>query len=626
MVTRTEVAALSPLSGVANKPLVARIHHSAPRGSGPLFPSLTERGDCPRSQGESNRMRPRPDEVVAQTSWQQEWLSSCPCDMPSTVPYPRVALSALLDRAATRFPERAACTLYGRATSYADLAGQARRFAAALRDMGARPGRHVGILLPNIPEYLVALQATWLTGATVLQLSPLMVAEEVGHWIESAGCHIVVTLDLLAPAVTGSMERGPLEHVVLTSLARRMAMWRGMLYRLERLRRNGYFFVPDDKSRHRFEGLLSAAPLAKAVDVVPAEDGGVLAPTGGTTASPKAVMLTHRNLVANAMQLRDWIGEEDGTGDVLAVLPFFHSYGLCVSLLAAWAKAATVHLYPRFETRAVLNLIETQKPDIIPAVPAMLAALNNQMRGTRHDLSFVRAVISGASALSPEVRAEFESTGIGQLVEGYGLTEASPVTHVNPPGARNRPGTIGVPLPDTQAKLIDPETHLEVPVGEVGELVVRGPQVMKGYFNNPLATEEMLRDGWLYTGDMARCDTDGYYTIVDRKRDIIKTSGFLVYPAEVEEVLRAFPDVAEVAVVGAPDRERGEVVKALLVPRSGGRFDLDALDAYCKLHLSKHKRPKSIEVVSELPKNFLGKVLRRKLREKVQLVEPSIGP
>jgi long-chain acyl-CoA synthetase len=273
-----------------------------------------------------------------------------------------------------------------------------------------------------------------------------------------------------------------------------------------------------------------------------------------------------------------------------------------------------LHLHPRFESRAVLSVIETQKPVLVPAVPAMLSALNGVMRGKKHDLSFVRFVLSGASALDPAIRQEFEGHGIGVLVEGYGLTEASPVTHANPPGAGNRPGTIGVPLPDTQSKLVDPDTGAEVTEG-VGELVLRGPQVMKGYFNNPHATQEVLRDGWLYTGDMARRDADGYYTLVDRKRDIIKTSGFLVFPAEVEEVLRSHPDVSEAAVVGAPDPERGEIVKALVVPRSGVKLERASLEEHCKLHLGKQKRPRDFEFVTELPKNFLGKVLRRKLRE-----------
>lgn len=552
---------------------------------------------------------------AAGSDWKQSWLDAYPCEMPSVVPYPKVPLYELLLRAARLYPQQPACTLYGRTTTFGELDEQSRRLATALVGMGARPGRHVGLLMPNIPEYLVALQAVWLTGATALQLSPLMVAEEVGHWLEAADCRTVVTLDLLAPAVAGSLLKGQLEHVVLTSLARRMAMWRGMLYRIERLRRNGSLRLPDDARQHPYETVLQSEPLAAPVAVDPAEDVAVLAPTGGTTASPKAVMLTHRNLVANAMQLRNWLGGADGEDSILAVLPFFHSYGLSVSLLSAWASGNVMHLYPRFETAAVRSLIDTQRPTIVPAVPAMLAALNNSMRGRKYDWSFVRKVLSGASALSPEVRREFEATGVKEIIEGYGLTEASPVTHVNPSGAAGRSGTIGVPLPDTDAKLIDPETGRELGEGEVGELVVRGPQVMKGYFNNPHATESVLRDGWLYTGDVARRDADGHYVIVDRKKDVIKTSGFLVYPAEVEEVLRGYPDVAEAAVIGVLDAERGEVVKALLVARSGCQIDLKALEAYCKLHLGKHKRPRSVEVVTELPKNFLGKVLRRKLRE-----------
>ncbi len=556
-----------------------------------------------------------PSLLPSTTDWRLSWRSEFVCDEPTIIPYPRAPLSALLRRAARHHPAHPACTLYGKALSYGELDEQARRLASSLKRLGAKPGQHVGLLLPNIPEYLAAMQAVWLTGATVLQLSPLMVAEEIGQWIEATNCRIVVTLDLLAPAVADSFERGPLEHVVLTSLARRMAMWQSLLYRLERVRRNGYLLMPYDSRRHRFDSLLAEEPLSEAVEVDPAESVAVLAPTGGTTASPKAVMLTHRNLLANAMQLRAWLGGDDATQSALAVLPFFHSYGLSVSMLSMWASCGTMHLYPRFETRAVLSLMETARPSLVPAVPAMLAAMNKQMAGKPRDFSFVRAVISGASALAREVRAEFERTGIQQLVEGYGLTEASPVTHTNPPGAGNRPGTIGKPLPDTEARLVDPDTGRELGTGEVGELLVRGPQVMKGYFNNPMATDEVLRDGWLHTGDMASRDADGYYTIVDRKRDIIKTSGFLVYPAEVEEVLRGHPDIAEVAVIGVPDRERGEMVKALVVPRSGQQVNPAELDQYCKVHLGKHKRPRSIEVVTELPRNFLGKVLRRKLRE-----------
>jgi long-chain acyl-CoA synthetase len=551
-------------------------------------------------------------------AWQDYWLTHYPCNRRTSLPYPEVPVTALLEAAAHRFPYRAACTLYGQATTFADLDIQARRLARSLQAHGAERGQFVGLLLPNIPEYLTALQATWLTGATALQLSPLMVAEEIEHWLKATGCRIVITLDLLAPAVLASLDGDPLEHVVLASLTGHMALWKSWLYRLERVRRGGPIRLREDVQHHRFEHWLQAKPLRKVADVFPDEDVAVLAPTGGTTASAKAVMLTHRNLVTQAFQLRNWAGGEDGSEGILGVLPLFHAYGLASGLLTSWAKGGTLHLHPRFESKAVLDILRRERAELVPAVPAMINALNGAMRKKPLDLSFVRAVISGASALMPAVRAEFEGHGSRSIYEGYGLSEASPVTHANPHGDRNRPGTIGLPLADTDAKLVDAFTGEDnLPAGAVGELAVRGPQVMKGYFNNGPETARVLRDGWLFTGDLARRDADGYYAIVDRKKDIIKTSGFLVYPGEVEEILRAFNGVAEAAVIGIPDLKRGELVKALIVTGKGSKIDARSLKHYCRRHLGRHKRPRQIEFVSELPKNFLGKVLRRKLRESV---------
>jgi long-chain acyl-CoA synthetase len=548
--------------------------------------------------------------------WQRPWLDAYPGDVPSSLPYPNLPVSALLESTAQRFPNRAVCSLYGQPTSYSQMVEQSRRFAAALADLGAGPGRRIGMLLPNIPEYLVALQATWLTGATALQLTPLMVAEELTKWIERTNCHIVVTLDLLAPSVMAVREKGPLEHIIIASLAERMAPWRGWLYRVERLRRHGPLRLRPNANLHLFDQLVRETPRNLSPRLVPEEDVAVLAPTGGTTASPKAVQLTHRNLVANALQLRAWARGLDGTEGVLGVLPFFHAYGLTVCVLTSLAGGSTIHLYPRFEIKPVLELLEQQRIELIPAVPAMIAAFNRELKTQPRDLSFIRAVISGASAFDPTVRREFESYGAQNIVEGYGLSEASPVTHVNPIGPGNRSGTIGLPLPDTEARIMDQAAGLEeLPVGAVGELVVRGPQVMKGYFNNPEETHRALRGGWLYTGDLARRDRDGYFTIVDRKKDIIKTSGFLVFPAEVEEVLSRFPGVAEAAVIGVPDAERGEIIKALVVPRTDGSLDVAALENHCAQHLGKQKRPRHIEVVRELPKNFLGKIQRRRIRE-----------
>jgi long-chain acyl-CoA synthetase len=421
-----------------------------------------------------------------------------------------------------------------------------------------------------------------------------------------------------------SLKHGPLEHIIVASLADRVGAWRGFLYRIEGLRRNGPFSLRENHRVHHFDHFLRRGPDKLAPKIVPEEDVAVLAPTGGTTASPKAVMLTHRNLIANAFQVSAWSDEEDGQGTILSVLPFFHAYGLTVGLLSGLAKAATIHLHPRFDVKAVLKLIIKLGPELVPAVPALINALNRELAHQPQDLSFIRAVVSGASPLDKNVRNTFLQYGVQNVVEGYGLSEASPVTHVNPINERNRLGTIGLPLPDTEARIMDPLTGLEeLPDGEVGELVIRGPQVMKGYFNNPQETARALRGGWLYTGDMAKRSADGFFTIVDRKKDIIKTSGFLVFPAEVEEVLNAFPNVAEAAVIGVPDPERGEIVKALVVPRTGAKISLSALEAHCLQHLGKHKRPKKIEVVNELPKNFLGKIQRRHLRERADEAKPE---
>ncbi|HZT78883.1 MAG TPA: AMP-binding protein, partial [Gemmataceae bacterium] len=351
------------------------------------------------------RTTPAPVQQEA-VPWQRAWEAAYPCETGLALPYPRAPLTALLEFAARRFPGRAACTLYGQPLSYARLEEQARRLARSLTNMGAGPGRHVAVLLPNMPEHAIALQAVWLTGATVLQLSPLMVAEEVSHWLEATGCTTIITLDLLAPLVMNSLQGGPLEHVVFTTLRNRVPLWRGWLYRLEHYRRNHTLSFREDAHKHTFDHLLDAAPLVETPALRPEEDVALMVPTGGTTASPKAVQLTHRNLIANAFQLRELTGGPDGSESVLSVLPFFHAYGLTVCLLTAWAKASTVHMLPRYETRAVLHLVARERIELLALVPAMITAMNAELRKHPIDLSFVRAVTSGASALSAAARAE----------------------------------------------------------------------------------------------------------------------------------------------------------------------------------------------------------------------------
>jgi long-chain acyl-CoA synthetase len=347
------------------------------------------------------------------------------------------------------------------------------------------------------------------------------------------------------------------------------------------------------------------------------DEPAFLLATGGTTGHPKAVVLSHRNLVANASQIHAWAGTTMGHDSVLAVVPFFHSYGLSSCALAGVSMAATIIMHHRFVPKTVLGLIEQYEPTVMSAVPTMLVALNGLLRSRALKYRALRFCMSGGAPLDTRVAEEFARHTGATVVEGFGLSEAGPVTHIGPLDGSSRPGTIGLPLPDTDARIVDPVTgQFDVPRGELGELIIKGPQVMLGYWNDPEATARTVRDGWLYTGDLAVEDADGFFRIVDRKKDLIITSGFNVYPSDVEQVLRACPGVADLAVIGVPDAERGEIVKVVIVPEPGRPFCRQTLDAFCEQHLAKHKRPRVVEITSaDLPRNFLGKVFRRKLRD-----------
>lgn len=455
-----------------------------------------------------------------------------------------------------------------------------------------------------------------MAGGIAVALSPLMVAEEVSAQMAATDCRVVIGLDLLAPLLLRS-EYQP-EHILFTTLKDRLPHWQRFGYAFAKLKRMGFWPPADGPNQHSFEDLVSAGdPDFQPVPAASLDDPAYILPTGGTTGAPKAVVLSHRNLVANAWQLYHWAGARQGKDSVLAVLPFFHSYGLTTCAMTGVALGATIIMHHRFIPRVVLRLIEEFEPTIFPAVPAMLTALNEILRDRSITYKSVRFCISGGAPLDPAVAEEFASHTGATVVEGFGLSEAGPVTHTGPLDGNARPGTIGLPMPDTEARIVDAETgQRTLPPGEVGEMVVRGPQVMLRYWNDPQASDQVLRDGWLFTGDLASCDEDGFFQIVDRKKDLIITSGFNVYPNDVEHVLRQFPGIDDVAVIGVPDSARGEVVKAMIVAKKGQPFDRKAFDGFCQQHLSKHKRPKLVEVLEDdLPRNFLGKVIRRHLRQ-----------
>lgn len=523
---------------------------------------------------------------------------------------------ALLDRAAQRVPAQVACRYYDQSWTYEGLQHDVYRAARMFEKLGIGSGDRVALLLPNVPEYIIALNAIWRRGAIAVAVSPLMVPSEVHALLRAVDCHHVVTLDLLAHLLP-TKEEG-LEKALLVSLRERLPGYQQLGYFLSRLKRTGFWYLPTgDQAEWFWEALDACESLRETPDFDPDTTPAYILPTGGTTGEPKSVTLSHRNLVANALQQASVAGASMGEEKLMAVLPFFHSYGLSAVILGGAALGAELVLHHRFSTHHVLQLIEQHRPTVMHAVPAMLAAMNTQLRSKPQRVDSLKWVISGGAPLPADTAAEFAAHCGCLVVEGYGLSEASPVTHSGPLDGTGRYGTIGLPLPDTDCRIVDAETgSIDVLPGDVGELIVRGPQVMLGYWNDPDATAAVIRDGWLFTGDLARQDSRGFYQIVDRKKDLVITSGYNVYPREVEAVMQTCPLVDDVAIVGVPDAERGEIVKAFVRLQTGKRWDRDALDAFCHTHLSAHKRPRQFEqVIGELPKNFLGKVLRRHLRQ-----------
>jgi long-chain acyl-CoA synthetase len=522
----------------------------------------------------------------------------------------------LLEQSARGWGDRTATICFKGRYTFRELLDRSRQFGHALRALGVRRGDRIAVMLPNVSEYVIALCGAWMADATVVQFSPLLVEDEIEKLLDATGCRVAVTLDLLSRPLSGLIGRGPLRHLVVSTLAPHLPLLRRSLYSIELLRRGVWWNNGHADATIEFERLIAGQPTdALPVRIEPARDAALIQPTGGTTGNPKAVVLTHRNLLANTLQLRAWMNRQPGLDTILAVLPFFHCYGLTTAMLGGLALAGTLILCPRFQPELVADLIKQHRPTMLPGVPALYAAMNRHLDNHPVDLSSIELCVSGSAPLDSEIRGNFQRHGAKDVIEGYGLSESSPVTHVNPVPDGARGGTIGLPLPDTTARVVDLETgSREVPAGVRGELIVRGPQVMAGYLDDAAETARVLRDGWLYTGDIATMDADGFFRIVDRKKDLIKPSGFSVFPAEVEAVIRRFEPVLEVAVVGVPDPECGELVKAFIVPKRPQDVTIAAIEKHCRTHLAKHKQPRVIELCTELPRNFLGKVLRRQLR------------
>lgn len=546
-----------------------------------------------------------------------------PDNVPHHLEYPQFPAWGLLDRAALLMPGRMACHYNDLEWTWEELNQDAMRAAAMLRRLGVKPGDRVGILLPNVPEYLIALNGIWRAGAVAVAISPMSVAEEVESQLAATECGVVICLDMLSSVLVGQYRP---RKTLFVSLRSRLPLFEQLGYLYLRKRRTGSWWMREDQHAGWFwTEMQSCSPSDLTEEIDPATTPAYILPTGGTTGAPKAVTLSHRNLVANAWQQYYWAGGVPGQEKLMAVLPFFHSYGLSTNVLGGAAMVSSMILHHRFNPRQVIRSIERHQPTVFHTVPAMLVAMNEYLRSYPADLSSLKWVISGGASLPETVGREFAEYTGAMIVEGYGLSEASPVTHVGPLDGSARYGTIGLPLPDTACRIVDPDSdEKEVADGEIGELLVRGPQVMLGYWKNPQETAATIRDGWLRTGDMARRNSEGLYQIVERLKDIIITSGMNVYPQEVEHVLRQHPAVLDAAVVGVPDLRRGELVKAFIVIRPGAVWNESELNEFCGQHLATFRRPRLFEQCDgDLPRSFLGKVIRRKLR-KPAVHEPSV--
>jgi len=540
--------------------------------------------------------------------------------VPSSIEYPRVPLHAILDDAAESYPSSTATIFFNRKRSYASLLRDAKRFSAGLRALGVKKGDRVAIDLPNCPQFLIAFFGALRIGAVVVPCNPLYTPPELRYQLVDSGAETIVVLSRGYPVVKAAREGAGIRNVIVTNIKEEMPPVLRTLFTLAKEKKDGHRQpFQGDPGAIAFQKVLALGGDDSAADVDP-DEIALLQYTGGTTGTSKGAMLSHRALVANTLQCAAWFGKamRNGVDSVMGVMPLFHVYGLTTVMNFAVVSGGAIVLEPQLDLEQVLKDIQRHRPKLFNGAPRIYNAINNSPLATKYDLRSIDACISGSAPLLMETARKFRELTGANLVEGYGLTEASPVTHCNPvfDTAKNRLGTIGLTFPDTETRLVDIETgEHEVGLGEPGELVIRGPQLMDGYYNKPEETMETLRDGWLHTGDIATIDADGYVAIVDRKKEMIIVSGFNVYPREVEEVLAKHPAVLEGAAIGVPHPIKGEEVKAFVVLKPGQTASADELITFCREQLAPFKVPKAIEFRDALPKTLIGKVLRRQLAE-----------
>jgi long-chain acyl-CoA synthetase len=554
---------------------------------------------------------------------ERPWLNLYPADVPKTIDYPKKPLFSILDETASKYAEKTALSYFGTRIKYKVLLELSNQFANGLTSLGLAKGSRVALILPNIPQFVFCFFGILKAGGVPVPCNPLYKEREIEFQLKDSDSEAVVLLNnavgqnnYFAEFQKCRPRLASLKQVFVTSVTDYLPPIKkqlaGPLRKIRTIQtQNGEIALVDfikQQSKNRSKDELGISPN---------NDLASIQYTGGTTGTAKGAMLTHFNLVSNAIACSFWSGSNQN--DItLAVIPYFHIYGLTCAMNAPIYSGQKIVLLPSFNSKEVLATIDSEKISNFPGVPTMYVALLHDPDLEKHSLKTIKRCLSGAAPLPVEVQKQFDEITGGNLVEGYGLTEASPVTHANilRPNAPSRIGSIGIPYPDTSVKIVNIESGERVSTGEIGELAIKGPQVMKGYWKNPEETSRVMKDGWLLTGDIGKIDEEGFFYIVDRKKDLIDASGFKVWPREVEEILFAHPGVKEAAVVGVPDEYRGETVKAFVVLKGKNpAVSAEEIKAFCKERIAAYKVPRIVEFTDELPKSLVGKVLRRKLRE-----------
>ncbi len=559
------------------------------------------------------------------------WLRFYEAHVPPSLEYPTTPLPMALRETAQRCPDVPAMIFKGRRITYREHDAAVDKFAAALQALGVHKGDRVAVHLPNCPQFIIAYYAALRVGAIVVPCNPIYTARELLHQLRDSGATVMVTLSSTYPIVRQVRGQTALRHVVVARIKTYFPPALRLLFTLLLEKKSGHrLSLKGETDVSWFEDLLEHASPAPQPVPITLDDTAVLMYTGGTTGLSKGAELTHRNILVNAHMVLVWVNAQEARDATLSALPLFHSYGMTCCMNPGALRAGTAILIPDpRDLTDILKSIHAFHPSFYPGVPAMYAAIINHPKVARYNLRSLKVCNSGAAPLPVEVQKRFGELTGARLIEGFGLSESSPITHSNTAYGENRIGTIGIPWPDTEARIVDADTGERVlPPGEVGELVVRGPQVMRGYWNQPAETAQVLRPDpaggrpWLHTGDLAIMDKDGFFQIVDRKKDmILGAGGYNIYPREIEEVLYAHPKVREAAALGMPVPEKGEEVVAVIALKAGESACPEEIMAYCRQNLAPYKVPKRILFRADLPKTLVGKVLRRALREEATVAE-----